>query len=161
MRGALHAVADLIQSDRTLSAAVQTTLAALAALMIPAEGLLPAASDAAILSAIVAELARDPATVAKAASDLDTLCTSRFNGRFESLAHDRQMDAVDRLRDAQPAFVRLFESAVATCYYRDPRVQQSLGMPGRSPFPGGYAVKPTDWSLLEPVRGRTPFWRHV
>lgn len=152
---------DLIQSDRTLPEARQAVLAALAALMIPAEESLPAASDAVIFGDIVAELARDPGTVAEALTQLDTICASRFNDRFHSLPTDRQMHAVDQLRQALPAFVRWFESVIASCYYRDPRVQQSLGMPGRSPFPGGYAVKPTDWSLLEPVRRRKPFYRDL
>ena len=47
------------------------------------------------------------------------------------------------------------------CYYRDDRVMRSLGMEPRPPFPKGYEVAQGDWSLLEPVKARDPFWRGI
>lgn len=140
---------NLVQSDRTFAIPHQRTLAALAELMIPADGDLPGASDAVIFNDLMAELSRDSAAVIQG---LETLA---------SISSDLQMDVVNRLRGSAPGFLRFFETCVVTCYYRDSRVQQSLGMPGRAPFPGGYAVAPSNWSLLDPVRQRPPFFRDV
>ena len=45
------------------------------------------------------------------------------------------------------------------CYYRDDRVLRALGLEPRAPFPKGHTVEQGDWSLLDPVRARPPFWR--
>jgi hypothetical protein len=48
---------------------------------------------------------------------------------------------------------------ILAAYYRDDRVLLALGLEARSPFPKGYTVEQGDWSLLDAVRGREPFWR--
>jgi hypothetical protein len=50
---------------------------------------------------------------------------------------------------------------VLVCYYRDDRVMLSLGQEPRAPFPKGHTVEQGDWSLLEPVKRRAPFYRKV
>ena len=47
---------------------------------------------------------------------------------------------------------------VLLCYYRDDRVMLSLGMEPRPQFPKGHVVEQGDWSLLDQVRARAPFW---
>ena len=44
---------------------------------------------------------------------------------------------------------------------RDDRVMVSLGLEPRPPFPEGHVLEQGDWSLLDPVRSRRPFWRQV
>ena len=48
---------------------------------------------------------------------------------------------------------------VLSAYYRDDRVVRSLGREPGPPFPRGHVMPPTDWSLLDPVKTRAPFWR--
>jgi hypothetical protein len=50
---------------------------------------------------------------------------------------------------------------ILLCYYRDDRVMRSLGQEPRSPFPKGHVVEQGDWSLLDPVKARKPFYRQV
>ena len=50
---------------------------------------------------------------------------------------------------------------ILQCYYRDDRVLLSLQMERRPPFPKGFQVEQGDWSLLDPVRARKPFYREV
>jgi hypothetical protein len=50
---------------------------------------------------------------------------------------------------------------VLLCYYRDDRVMRSLGQEPRPPFPEGHVVEQGDWSLLDPVRKRSPMYRVV
>jgi hypothetical protein len=37
----------------------------------------------------------------------------------------------------------------------------SLGQEPRPPFPKGHTVEQGDWSLLDPVKARQPFYRRV
>ncbi len=152
-------MADLPPTDRAFSAPQQRLLAELAESMIPAEGALPAAADPAIFADVLAELAGDAGAVAAGLERLEAACAAAYARPFAGLSADERLGAVSRLREQEAAFIARFEAAVATCYYRDARVQRALGMPGRPPFPGGYAVQPTDWSLLDPVRQRAPFHR--
>ncbi len=50
---------------------------------------------------------------------------------------------------------------VLQCYYRDDRVLRSLGLELRAPFPQGYALEQGDWSLLDPVKARSPSLRRA
>jgi len=40
-------------------------------------------------------------------------------------------------------------------------VAGSLGQEPRPPFPKGHVVEQGDWSLLDPVKARKPFYRRV
>ncbi len=44
-------------------------------------------------------------------------------------------------------------------YYQDARVRGALRLETRPPYPDGYEVEPTDFSILDPVRERDPFFR--
>ena len=44
---------------------------------------------------------------------------------------------------------------------RDDRVVRSLGLEPRPPYPKGYVLPHSDWSLLDPVCARPPFWRRT
>jgi len=48
---------------------------------------------------------------------------------------------------------------IAFAYYQDPRILSTLSLKDSPPFPGGYVVDEGDWSLLDPVRKRNPFYR--
>jgi hypothetical protein len=65
------------------------------------------------------------------------------------------------LREADGDALMYLTRIVLQCYYRDDRVMRSLGMEVRPPFPKGFEVEQGDWSLLDPVRARQPFFREV
>ena len=65
------------------------------------------------------------------------------------------------LRKSGGAPLMALTRAVAQCYYRDARIMQSLGMEVRPPFPEGFQVEQGDWSMLDPVRARKPFYRRT
>jgi len=152
---------ELIQSDRQPAGPHRQLLAVMADLMIPAEGGLPSAADAEILSDLLGELTGQPTPVGTGLEALEAICTRHFGQAFVALEPAAQLEAVVLLRAVDPQFLQRFEAAVVTAYYRDARVQRALGLPGRSPWPEGNTVAPTDWSLLDPVRQRQPFYRNV
>ena len=59
------------------------------------------------------------------------------------------------------SFSRILLIVIMQSYYQDPRVLDSLGLVSRPPFPLGHEVPAGDWSLLDPVKKRDPFYRQV
>jgi hypothetical protein len=143
----------------TLSMDERRSLRCLAGLMIPAspEYRVPGADDDTIFADIVASLGRDAAAVGEAMRYLNALA----GGVFADLPPARQLAVADHFRESGGAAVLAVIRTTVQCYYRDDRVMQSLGMEVRAPFPKGFEVEPGDWSLLDPVRARAPFYRRT
>jgi hypothetical protein len=150
---------DVITSDRVFDAEQTAVLDRLAELMIPAEEGLPSAADAPIFANVLTRLCERADVVNAGLALVVSISADLAGAAFLTLPATEQLTVVARLRAACPGFVSLFESAVAACYYRDDRVLRSLGLPARAPYPEGNAVEPTDWSMLDSVRARQPFYR--
>ena len=109
------------------------------------------------LSDIIGSIARDLDHVRTALGTLRTLA----GGSFAALDATRRAEVAAKLRTEGGLPVRVLTRIILLCYYRDDRVMVSLGLEARPPFPKGHAVEQGDWSLLDPVRARQPFWRPV
>ena len=134
------------ETDTALSSGELQELHRVAGILIPAseEHAVPGASDPVIFADIVKSLGRDLAHVRAALAGLE--------GRdAEAVIQSMQAPC----SDASLALGR----AILQCYYRDDRVLRSLGIEARPPFPKGHELEQGDWSLLDPVRKRAPFWR--
>ncbi len=141
-------------STDLLSQAEVLTLRAFAGTMIPASTVygVPGADDERIFADILNSLGRDLDDVRSALQRL---------GAFADLAPERRLEAANALRAASGPDVAALSRVVLLCYYRDDRVMHSLGQEPRPPFPKGHTVEQGDWSLLEPVKRRAPFYRKV
>ena len=126
-----------------LSPAERAILASAAGLMIPADPELgmPAASDPTILADIEKSIGRDLALVRQA------------------LASFAPAQDINTWMNGGGLATRALGRIVLAAYYRDDRVLRALGHEARPPFPGGYVVEQGDWSLVDTVRARAPFWR--
>jgi hypothetical protein len=146
-------------SEQTLSEAEIADLRCLAGRIIPpsAKYDVPGADDDTIFSDIVASIGRDAEHVRAALARLRALA----GGAFAALDAARRAEVAARLREDGGAAVRTLTRIVLLCYYRDDRVMVSLGLEVRPPFPIGHVIEQGDWSLLDPVRARKPFWRPV
>jgi hypothetical protein len=143
----------------TLTEAEFEDLRCLAGLIIPASAKydVPGADDDRIVSDIVGSIAREMDHVRTALGTLRTLA----GGSFAQLDATRRAEVAAMLRAEGGAPVRVLTRIILLCYYRDDRVMVSLGLEVRPPFPKGHVVEQGDWSLLDPVRARKPFWRPV
>ncbi len=149
----------IIGSDRRFSDSHREVLAALANLMIPSQADLPAAADETILDDILRELVNRAPIVRRGLDRLAQITADAQGAPFAHIDTSDQMALINRLRHEDPEFLRCFETVVAACYYRDDRVLRAHGLTAGAPFPNGRAVAPTDWTLLDPVRTRKPFFR--
>jgi hypothetical protein len=117
----------------------------------------PGADDDTIFADIVNSIGRDAAHVHAAMAALRTLA----GGSFAALDATRRAEVAEKLRTEGGLPVGVLTRVVLLCYYRDDRVMVSLGLEVRPPFPQGHVLEQGDWSLLDPVRTRKPFWRPV
>ena len=141
-------------STDPLSEAEARTLRAFAGTMIPASAAygVPGADDEQIFADILKSLGRDLDDVRSAVRQL---------GAFADLDPGRRLEAANALRAAGGPDVAALSRVVLLCYYRDDRVMRSLGQEPRPPFPKGHTVEQGDWSLLDAVKKRKPFYRSV
>lgn len=147
------------QSDHGLTTDQCRSLRCLAELMIPAstEYQVPSAGDEAIFGEILRGIGRDAEHVRQVVQRLDELS----GGVFSDLEAPQRHAVATRLRDSGGKALTILSRIILQCYYRDDRVMQSLQMERRPPFPTGFQVEQGDWSLLDPVRARQPFYRRV
>ena len=140
----------MIASDQPFSPEQRRQLAWLADQMIPATDELPGAGSDAVQAEILPALARHAVLIAEALAGLGEIADE-----------NQATGQLDQFRAEHPAFIQVFQQAVIASYYRQDAVLESLGLPARAPFPEGNEVTSTDWSLLDPVRSRQPFYRQV
>ena len=144
-------------NDRTLTESQIADLRCLAGMIIPASAKhgVPGADDDVIFADILSSIGRDRDDVLAALAKLHTLA----GGAFTALDTARRGEVARLLRVEGGRPVGILTRIVLLCYYRDDRVMVSLGLEVRPPFPKGHVVEQGDWSLLDPVRSRRPFWR--
>ncbi len=143
----------------TLTAAQQRSLRCLADMMVPASAKyrIPGAGDDAIFADILRSFGQDAHDVRDVLQALDRLC----GGVFADLPPDRRGVVAAQLREQGGTALTMLSRIILLCYYRDDRVMRSLDLEIRPPFPKGYEVEQGDWSLLDPVRQRAPFYRKI
>jgi hypothetical protein len=140
-----------------LSAAELRDLGEVAGTMVPADAVLgmPGANDPAILADIVKSIGRDLPLVRKALA----VIVAQALGGFAGMDRDKRETLINQWYASGGAPAIALGRVILAAYYRDDRVLRAIGHEARAPFPQGYTVEQGDWSLLEPVKQRPPFWR--
>lgn len=146
-----------LRPEQPLAGEELACLAALAGLMIPASAAqgMPGGDDPAIVATLQSAAGRDAPALKRI---LQTVLTAT-GGVPTSREQTSFAERVSVMRGEAPEDFAVVEAVIARAYYRDPRVLAALGVPPRPPFPMGYAIEETDWSLLDPVRARGNIWR--
>jgi hypothetical protein len=146
-------------ADSPLTPTQRDDLRAIAAVMIPASAQfdVPGADDPLIQADVVATLGRDASLVREALDKLASLAGQPL----ASLDPARREAVALEFRAKRSPAVATLSRVILQCYYRDDRVVRALGLEPRPPFPQGHVLEDGDWSLLDVVRSRVPFWRRV
>ena len=152
---------NIISTDNVLSEQQKETLAIIIDMMIPAEGDMPSAADPLIMNAIIDGLGDNGSLMVLALSALEDLSSKKYKQLFSRLESGQRDELIVSFKSSHTELVQLIEYCTASFYYLDDRVMHALGLEARPPHPGGYSVEPTDWSLLDPVRGRETIYRET
>ena len=146
-------------SEPALTQRQRDDLRTVAAMIVPAsdEYKVPGADDPAIQADMLATLGRDTTLVRQA---LDHQARHAGKPRAD-LAAGRRDEVANEFRATGGGAAATLVRVVLQCYYRDDRVLRSLGLESRAPFPQGYTLEQGDWSLLDPVRARSPSLRRA
>jgi hypothetical protein len=132
-----------------LTAELRNTLASLLDELLPPreDARLPGAGGLGLAAAVDAASLGSPLRPA-----LSATLAALASGGFAALAKDERRARVEALAKQSPELFQLLLRHAYGAYYTHPSVVAALGLPARPPFPQGYAVSPTDFSLLDPVR---------
>ncbi len=153
----------IIGTDSPLSDDQRRILAIVLDLIIPAseDARRPSAADVDVLGHI---RETESHTLDGLRAELDQLDAEAFESQgdaFASLDPATGKALVEAIREREPHFLRTLAMQTVTCYYRDDRVLEAIGVGARPPFPDGYEVPSGDLSLLEPVRRRGRVYREA
>lgn len=154
-------MSDTIGSDNPFTIDDRQVLQKVAGLVIPAssEHNIPGADDDDIFARILVLCVPEAGHIQPLLRAFCDLATKRHDAAFEELDKD---DQVNLLKDSASAgFLQMMIHFTATCYYQDGRVLESIDLKSTPPFPGGHEVEQGDWSLLDPVKAREPFYKKV
>ena len=146
-------------TDLSLSNDETDDLRCLAAMIIPASPRhgVPGADDKVIFADILRSFGRDRDAIRTGLAQ----ARAAAGGALDQLDAPARTALADRLQAENSPQMAVVTRSGLLCYYRDNRVLLSLGLEPRAPFPKGKVVDQGDWSLLDPVRARPPFWRPV
>ena len=147
--------------DNKAEAGLSTTeirdLRDIAGTMIPEspEHGVPGADDPAILDDIANSLGRDLALVREALAAI----AAKSGSAFARMDRERREALINDYYSTGGTAAASLGRMILGAYYRDDRVLLALKLEARPPFPKGYTLEQGDWSLLDAVRHRPPFWR--
>ena len=144
-------------AESELSAAEIRHLGDIAGTMIPQSATfgVPGADDPAIVADIVKSAGRDLPLVRQALAAI----AAKSAGAFAGLDRDAREALINDYAASGGAAAATLGRVIVSAYYRDDRVLLAIGLEARPPFPKGHTLEQGDWSLLDAVRKRAPFWR--
>ena len=139
------------------------TLQALADAIVPpsTEHGVPGAGDKQICKEVLGDVGERLPRLVEVLDMIDDMAIAAGAESFVSLPADKREQLARKFRDMHPRPADRLANWVMQCYYRDDRVLVSLGVAPRAPFPDGYDVQNGDWSKLDRVRARSPFYRRT
>ncbi|MBC8272851.1 MAG: hypothetical protein H8E49_12510 [Gammaproteobacteria bacterium] len=145
---------DLISSDGVFNKQQQQMISAIADAMIKKDELLglPSASDPLVMETIMNKAAHFSGRLIEGINALSEEIDKR------TTTPEALLDVLDKNPKFR-SFSRMLTIVVMQSYYQDPRVLTAHGQSARPPFPLGHDVESGDWSLLDQVKQRTPFYR--
>lgn len=132
--------------------------------IIPASGDFPGAGTLHIIDyiePIVAPSAAFKRLFTQGLLHIAVVSQRQYGQEFPDLAAVQQDEVLRAVETDLPAFFNALVTHTYSGYYSHPTVLPLLGLEARPPQPRGYALAPFDFSLLERIKQREPFYRPV
>jgi hypothetical protein len=147
-------------SDTQLTDDQKRLLAAVLDEIIPqsADGQLPGAGELGLAGRIDQALLESPElrpVVAQGLEAVEALAVGRDAAGFSALSPADRKELLEEVSTTQPGLLPSLVFHTYVAYYQEPRVLEALGFEARPPYPKGYEVEDTDFTLLDPVRQRS------
>jgi hypothetical protein len=148
-------------SDGVLSDNQLATLTSVLDHLIPAssDGRLPGAGELGLSHYICEHAAESLPIVVQGLAALDHIADGHGASGFSALPEKLRAEVLREMDTAEPAFLPTLLYYTYVGYYQDAGVVEALGLRPGPPFPAGYEVAPTDFSILDPVRRRPKLYR--
>lgn len=147
-----------------LSSAARETLTCVLDEIIPPshDGRLPGAGELGLAEPVWKALQTRPElrpALAQGLAALDERARERRASRFAALPGADRRPVLEQVGADVPAFLPGLVLQTCAAYYEDARVLRAHGHEARPPYPAGFEVDPTDFSILDPVRRRPKLYR--
>lgn len=126
------------------------------------DGRLPGAGALGLAGYIEQALERTPElrpVIARGLSAIRDLASRRSSQSFAALSGPHRLEVLNELASTEPGFLPGLIFHGYSGYYQNGRVVEALGLEPRPPYPQGYEVEPTDFTLLDAVRQRPRLYR--
>lgn len=148
--------AEVIRSDRPMTAAQRATFQVVVDMIVPAsaDARKPSAAEVGVLDFIAERQPGELPAIARDMDRLDAAARERHGAAFAEIDAAARQGVVEAMRADDGTFLQNLALHTVTCYYQDDRVLTAIGLEPRAPFPKGYEVVAGDPDLLEPVRRR-------
>ena len=127
-----------------------------------ADGRLPAGGTLGLVDHVAATVRKTPMlrpVLEYGLGALAELATKRNPGGWRALSPRERVETFAAFMENDQFFRPAFLFLAYSGYYQHPRVVTALGLEPRAPHPGGHAMAPDDWTVLEPVRTRGAMYR--
>ena len=137
------------------------TLRAVADVIVPpsAEYNIPGAGDEAICKSVLRDVGERLPRLIDVLNSIQDLVEAGGGECFYELSAAERERMAQAFQEHHGRHADRLAHWVVQAYYRDDRVLESLNIEARPPFPQGYEVPDGDWSKLDAVRNRQPFYR--
>jgi hypothetical protein len=141
----------------------QDALSAVLDRLIPGDAArgLPAAGAIGLPGYVAERLGDALASLEPGFAALDAAAREQSGRPFAELGIPEGNEVLRRYAERDPGFLPALLFHGYAGYYQNPAVLEALGMEGRPPHPKGYELEAGDLTLLDPVRGRRPFYREI
>lgn len=126
------------------------------------DGRLPGAGELGLADHIEQVLERSPElrpVIVQGLSAIGDLASGRSSRSFAALSGPDRLEVLNEIASKQAGFLPSLIFHAYSGYYQNARVLEGLGLEPRPPYPEGYEVEPTDFTLLDPVRQRPRMYR--
>ena len=125
------------------------------------DGRMPGCGELGVADFVTARVESSPAGTGTLASILDAIeaAAQAARGPFLKCTGDERGAAVAAVAAEHGDLFEILWQSTLVAYYQHPRICRELGLRSGPPYPEGYELGDSDLSLLDPVRGKPPFYR--
>jgi hypothetical protein len=111
------------------------------------------------LAPVIASLPDVAAILEPGLEEVEALARAAGYEHLRDVPKRERRGLLEATTERQPSFVPTLVARTFIAYYQQPEVLDAIGIGAGPLYPRGFEVAPTDFAILDPVRGRAPIYR--